>query len=360
MNRYIQITSMNIRSDEIYNINNNMQKIITQNIIPSSPYLNQIILPTKKITYDNLSPTINYDNNLYNIQSYPIQTDYNNYYQNYGNQNIINGYQNQINYNNNTNNNLLVINNNNNYNSSRLNQKYNIIPYNNNMNYKKSNYNILSTPTPVLNRNFSQQNYFTTNNKGFNVNSNQTAKTKENIIFKNSISNSNDKIIVNYNNSRIINLKNAKLNYFKNKSIEKNGKKIKNIDINTESQDYGQLITNSNNKNNFRNKENNIISPSNFTFINCTNLTNEDKNIIENLKKINIFHSKDKNINEKNINQNKNDNERTFENTLRFSKSVKSIKNKNASPRIKNLNLDKYILNEKFEHSTFNSKNNKF
>ena len=274
---------------------------------PSSihPYHDQIIIPSLN------------QSNYFNIPNYNnFQINNNNFINT--NANIVSYNQNQINfnYNNNyvNNNNFLI--NNNNYNSSR-----------NHDNVK----NIVSSPV-----NFSPNvNKYAVNND-FNSIIFQNNKIKENINF-------------NYNNNNFVNPKNQKINFLKN-WIERNGKKITNIDINSEFQDTD---LNSDIQTTFSNQKINedvLVVPFNNNILN-KNIKNENPILNNNNSIINFQ------INDKKRNSKKNVKDRTLSN-LKYSNSVKNIIS--SKGKIENFNSNGMIEDNQLNNTNYKNNLNKF
>ena len=267
----------------------------------ATPFHNQIIIPSLN--------TSNYfiNNNISDFQNFPINNNNYNLINNNINSNIIYSNKNQINYNynNNYNNNFLI---NNNYNSSRNFDGVKVISK-----------NFVSNPNYKLNRNFSQKNNIGIVNNNYN-------STYQNHKFK-------EKINLNYNNN-IINLKlnsqeNEKINTLKKNSIEKNGRKIGNIDINS---DY---------------QENDL------NYVEQMILPKKDEDISFDLFKNNLISSKKKNENiiMNNINISNNfqstDKTKNFKNGGRIKIKDRTQANLKYSNSVKNTN----ILNKKIDNN---------
>ena len=270
----------------------------------------QVIIPQIRKS-DNIISPLNIINSVSNFQNNVIQTDYN-----YNN--IINSFGNQ----NKINNNYFV---NNNFISPR-----NCIKINNNINQAFNqlnlpiNNNYLLNSSSRLNRNNSTYNNFYNNNANVNIYQNLITKSKEQIFF--------DK---------------NKFNFLKEKTINKNGKTIMNIDINIDCDDLNKpeknldmsnQISNSSSKNTFINKENLNIS---HLDINIDNNKNK-RRFSNNVKNTNISNSIDKKINVKNNNK-------------RFSKvKDKTKSNSKFSNSVKNSNN---LLSKNMEYSEISNNN---
>ena len=267
----------------------------------SSSFFNthrQVIIPQIRKSDNHINP-FNINNNVSNFQNSAIQTDYicNNIINSFGNQKKIN------------NNNFV----NNNFISSRnYNEMNNINQTFNQLNLPMNNNYLLNSPSR-LNQNNSTYNNFYNNNTNVNIYQNHTTKSKEQIFFNNSIK---PKIL------------NTKLNYLKEKKINKNGKQIKNIDINNDCDDFNKSeinldmsnqMTNSGSKNTFNYLDINIGN--NY----CLHNNENKRKFSNNVKNTNILNNIESNVKNKNKRFSK-VKDKTKSNS-KFSNSIKNTNN---------------------------------
>ena len=320
--------------------NNNfiVPKLINHSKSPSNPNTPYILpqINNKLISNNNINPIYNnYNGN--SMQNIRLQTDINNYNNNNRNNNIY-GNQNQINYNYNNYNPFIL--NNNNYNSPR-----NYIGNYNNFRPDLQNSSLYTNPILRLNRNFSHNSIINSvNNNSFNININQKAINKANIVYHN---------VININtNSQNQNIKKTKFNYPQKKSIIKNGIIIEDKDINIDFQE-NSLGNNNGNNNNIQKS---------------INVQNKDR--INNSKQFNISLSNDKNNKVKKTNKkNKTVKDKTQINP-KFSKSTTNAKlsennnniietNKNMKYNNLKINIDNNITKINEENDNEVANNNK-
>ena len=344
MNNYIQIPINNYNQQ---NSNNNLG-FIYHNKSPSSITSNTIFgnshpqIKIPRIKQNSFFNNNNNINNNYTNKNFPIQTDFNNY--NNINYNINNFNENQFNYNFNNNNNNPIYTNlaTLRYNNETINSMNNIDNINdiNNINnspqYKNnplSNNNKfnLNSPLQKMHKNNSQSNY---NNyiNSFNRNPNFSRN--------------------NYKKQL-----DEKMKIFNNKLIEKDGKKLKNIDMNNECQEKNSLsnqMTNSSSKN----KNNIKYIDKIFSFSNDKNKENNSKTINKNNYKVkkktlnnfyNSFSTKDINIKPKNLYNKK------VESNNVSKKKIIDISNNNNSININNNEKKKISPIKKISHKLINN-----
>ena len=318
---------------------------LSHNKTPSSnlPFPPKIYNLSKKNNYHNMNQIINYKNNLgIFYTNAPLQTEFNEI-NNY-NQNIIN------------NNNFISNNNYYNYNSQRIFQYYNDIAIDTNYNYFNNNHYI-NSPISTLPRNYSYSNNLIndTMNGGNQNNIIQINKIKED----KPINNSNKKENIN-NNIIYSPLPFQFISQSKKNEIEKNGKKIKNIDINNDYQENklnnSNQITNNSNKNHLKLKEK-IFNSQYISPLNDTNMIKKEgkNNKINNLKQLNIPHNIKNNV--KNLNKTlKNIKERP-QGTLKPSNSVKNIELSSSKKDMENDFFDLNIFSKNNKKFNINKKN---
>jgi serine/threonine protein phosphatase PrpC len=292
-----------------------------------------IIPPIKKPSNLMLNNNSNFNSNDYFYHNYPFQQEFESY------NNINNYYENQNKY---FKNNIGVNNiNNNQYNTNNFisSRNFNETIINNIQTYNapQNNDTFINIPSQRINRNLSQSSYYN-NTSIFNQSSFPIDNSKDNIFL-----NSKTKLI---ENSKMINLKNF--------TIQRNGKTIGNIDINSDCQETylsnSNQMTNSSSKNNYKIKDN--IKPyyEPFNLDNFNNNINKGKitNHKENKSKlIDLSQIGNKTRNENNSKKHQSKVKMKTNNTIKISNNVNFTKSASKKDNLNEAFYDNDILSVK-------------
>ena len=291
-----------------------------------------IIPPIKKPSNLMLNNNSNFNSNDYFYHNYPFQQEFESY------NNINNYYENQNKY---FKNNIGVNNiNNNQYNTNNFisSRNFNETIINNIQTYNapQNNDTFINIPSQRINRNLSQSSYYN-NTSIFNQSSFPIDNSKDNIFL-----NSKTKLI---ENSKMINLKNF--------TIQRNGKTIGNIDINSDCQETylsnSNQMTNSSSKNNYKIKDN--IKPYYEPF-NLDNFNNNIKGKITNHKEnksklIDLSQIGNKTRNENNSKKHQSKVKMKTNNTIKISNNVNFTKSASKKDNLNEAFYDNDILSVK-------------